>query len=67
MVKIMSKIVFAAIHLVDLKPTVPRSDAIQAFESQETPIVVIRDSQTAPKVSATHTQLAPEDPPLLLF
>jgi L-alanine-DL-glutamate epimerase-like enolase superfamily enzyme len=51
----MSKIVAAEIHLVDLQPTVPRSDAIQAFESQETPIVVLKDSDGREGVGYTYT------------
>ncbi len=37
----MSKIVRVEVSLVDLKPKVKRTDAIQAFASQETPIVRI--------------------------
>ena len=33
------KIIKAELYLVDLKPKVKRTDAIQAFESQETPIL----------------------------
>ena len=43
----MSKIVRVEITMVDLKPKVKRVDAIQSFVSQETPIVVIYDSDGA--------------------
>ena len=36
------------IHMVDLKPKTLRTDAIQRFDSQETPIVRITDSDGAP-------------------
>lgn len=51
----MAKIVSARINLVDLKPMVPRSDAIQAFESQETPIVTIADSDGIVGTGYTYT------------
>ncbi len=43
------------ILMVDLKPKVRRTDAIQSFESQETPIVRIRDSDGAEGVGYTYT------------
>src|ERR1700712_1686644 len=39
----MSKIVSARLHMVDLKPQVERTDAIQSFVSQETPLLTITD------------------------
>ena len=41
--------------LVDLKPMVTRSDAIQSFTSQETPIVRITDSDGTEGVGYTYT------------
>ena len=35
------------IHYVDLKPKVVRTDAIQSFVSQQTPIVTITDADGA--------------------
>ncbi len=43
----MSRIEAVELRMVDLKPKVRRSDAIQSFVSQETPIVTIRDSDGA--------------------
>jgi len=43
------------IWLVDLKPMVTRSDAIQSFTSQETPIVKITDSDGGEGVGYTYT------------
>ena len=40
----MARIVAAEILMVDLAPKVERTDAIQAFVSQETPIVRITDA-----------------------
>jgi L-alanine-DL-glutamate epimerase-like enolase superfamily enzyme len=40
----MAKIVSVEILMVDLIPPVPRSDAIQSFTSQETPIVRVTDA-----------------------
>ena len=41
----MAKIERVEIFMVDLKPKVRRTDAIQSFDSQETPIVRITDSE----------------------
>jgi L-alanine-DL-glutamate epimerase-like enolase superfamily enzyme len=43
----MAKIAQVEIMMVDLPPTVPRTDAIQSFVSQETPIVRITDTDGA--------------------
>lgn len=43
------------IHMVDLKPKVLRTDAIQRFESQETPIVRITDSDGAVGIGYSYT------------
>lgn len=51
----MSRIVSVQINLVDLVPQVPRSDAIQSFESQETPILTIRDSDGFVGTGYTYT------------
>lgn len=51
----MSKIVQIEIRMVDLKPKVLRTDAIQAFVSQETPIVRIIDSDGAVGVGYSYT------------
>ncbi|MHA1566674.1 MAG: mandelate racemase/muconate lactonizing enzyme family protein [Alphaproteobacteria bacterium] len=51
----MSKITQVDLLMVDLKPKVPRSDAIQSFVSQETPIVRIRDSDGAEGVGYSYT------------
>ncbi len=51
----MAKIERIEIMMVDLKPKVRRSDAIQSFESQETPIVRIRDAEGAEGVGYTYT------------
>jgi L-alanine-DL-glutamate epimerase-like enolase superfamily enzyme len=40
----MAKVVSAELRLVDLRPAVPRTDAIQSFVSQETPILTLTDS-----------------------
>jgi hypothetical protein len=39
----MSRIIKTELRLVDLKPMVERTDAIQSFVSQETPILTITD------------------------
>ena len=41
----MAKIVKIEIYMVDLQPSVLRTDAIQSFESQQTPFVTITDSE----------------------
>lgn len=51
----MAAITEIELMMVDLKPAVPRSDAIQSFESQETPIVVIRDSDGAEGLGYSYT------------
>ena len=43
----MAKIVRVEALMVDLKPKVKRTDAIQSFVSQETPIVRIHDADGA--------------------
>lgn len=43
------------IHMVDLKPKVLRTDAIQSFDSQETPIVRITDAEGAVGVGYSYT------------
>lgn len=40
----MPKVVFADLRLVNLRPAVPRTDSIQSFVSQETPILTLTDS-----------------------
>ena len=51
----MAKIVRVEGRMVDLKPKVKRVDAIQSFVSQETPIVVIEDSDGAFGVGYSYT------------
>ncbi|HXX86768.1 MAG TPA: mandelate racemase/muconate lactonizing enzyme family protein [Casimicrobiaceae bacterium] len=51
----MAKIERVEIRLVDLKPKVRRTDAIQAFASQETPIVRIFDGDGAVGSGYTYT------------
>lgn len=51
----MAAITEIELMMVDLKPAVQRSDAIQSFESQETPIVIIRDSDGAEGVGYSYT------------
>ena len=43
------------IHMVDLKPKTRRTDAIQSFTSQETPIVRITDSDGAVRIGYSYT------------
>ena len=43
----MARIASVDIFLVDLLPKVVRTDAVQSFERQETPIVRITDSDGA--------------------
>lgn len=45
----------AELFFVDLTPTVPRSDAIQSFVSQETPILRLTDSDGATGTGYTYT------------
>ena len=51
----MAKIVDIELHIVDLKPKTRRTDAIQSFESQETPIVRIRDVDGVVGVGYSYT------------
>ena len=51
----MAKIVRVEALMVDLKPKVKRTDAIQSFVSQETPIVRITDSDGAVGTGYTYT------------
>lgn len=51
----MARIVRIEIFMVDLKPKVRRTDAIQSFESQETPIVRIMDSDGAEGIGYSYT------------
>lgn len=51
----MARIERVEIHMVDLKPKVLRTDAIQSFVSQETPIVRITDSDGAVGVGYSYT------------
>ncbi len=51
----MAKIERVEILMVDLKPKVKRSDAIQSFDSQETPMVRIYDADGAVGVGYTYT------------
>lgn len=51
----MAKIVKIDILMVDLKPKVKRTDAIQSFESQETPIVRITDADGAEGAGYSYT------------
>ncbi|WP_108662859.1 mandelate racemase/muconate lactonizing enzyme family protein [Acuticoccus kandeliae] len=51
----MAKIRSIEIRFVDLQPTVKRTDAIQSFVSQETPIVTIIDEDGASGTGYTYT------------
>jgi L-alanine-DL-glutamate epimerase-like enolase superfamily enzyme len=51
----MAKIERVEIMMVDLKPKVRRSDAIQSFDSQETPILRITDADGAEGVGYSYT------------
>ena len=51
----MAKITQVSVRMVDLVPPVTRTDAIQAFVSQETPIVTITDSDGAAGTGYTYT------------
>lgn len=51
----MARITRIEIHMVDLKPKVLRTDAIQSFQSQETPILRITDSDGAVGVGYSYT------------
>lgn len=51
----MASITRIDLRMVDLVPKVPRSDAIQSFVSQETPIVTVRDSDGATGTGYSYT------------
>jgi L-alanine-DL-glutamate epimerase-like enolase superfamily enzyme len=51
----MAKILSIDLLIVDLKPKVLRTDAIQSFECQETPIVRIRDSDGVEGIGYSYT------------
>lgn len=51
----MARIEAVEIQMVDLAPAVPRSDAIQSFVSQETPIVRITDADGAAGTGYAYT------------
>ncbi|MCU1492784.1 MAG: enolase superfamily enzyme related to L-alanine-DL-glutamate epimerase [Acidimicrobiaceae bacterium] len=51
----MARIARAELRLVDLKPLVPRTDAIQSFVSQETPILTLTDEDGASGTGYTYT------------
>ncbi len=51
----MAKIVSVELFMADLKPKVKRSDAIQSFESQETPFVRITDSDRVTGLGYSYT------------
>jgi L-alanine-DL-glutamate epimerase-like enolase superfamily enzyme len=51
----MAKIVRVEVFQVDLKPEVPRGDAIQSFHTQETPMVRIFDDSGAEGTGYTYT------------
>ncbi len=51
----MATIARVELLMLTLAPTVPRSDAIQSFDSQETPIVRITDADGAVGVGYTYT------------
>jgi L-alanine-DL-glutamate epimerase-like enolase superfamily enzyme len=51
----MAKIVSVEVLQVDLAPKVKRSDAIQSFECQETPIVRVTDSDGATGTGYSYT------------
>ena len=51
----MAKITRVEIKMIDLVPKVKRVDAIQSFVSQETPIVIVHDSDGAKGVGYTYT------------
>ena len=51
----MARIEKVELRLVDIKPKVKRTDAIQSFVSQETPIVTITDSDGAVGIGYSYT------------
>lgn len=51
----MAKIVAVETLQVDLKPKVKRTDAVQSFECQETPMVKIRDADGAEGIGYSYT------------
>ena len=52
---LVARVVSAELWLVDLRPTVPRTDAIQSFVSQETPILTLTDSDGFTGTGYTYT------------
>ena len=51
----MAKIVKAELFMVDLQPKVKRTDAIQSFDSQQTPIVRLTDNDGFSGIGYTYT------------
>ncbi|MGI9366364.1 MAG: mandelate racemase/muconate lactonizing enzyme family protein, partial [Rhizobiaceae bacterium] len=51
----MATIKSVELHMVDLVPKVRRTDAIQSFDSQETPLVIITDSDGNSGTGYTYT------------
>lgn len=51
----MAKIAKAELLMVDLKPKVKRTDAIQSFDSQQTPIVRLTDAEGCSGIGYTYT------------
>lgn len=51
----MAKIAHAELRMVDLQPKVKRTDAIQSFVSQETPILTLTDSDGATGTGYSYT------------
>ena len=51
----MAKITQVELLMVDLTPKVKRTDAIQSFDSQQTPIVRVTDSDGAQGVGYSYT------------
>ncbi len=51
----MARIVKAELRMVDLKPLTQRTDAIQSFVSQETPILTLTDADGATGTGYTYT------------
>jgi L-alanine-DL-glutamate epimerase-like enolase superfamily enzyme len=51
----MAKIALAELRMVDLQPKVKRTDAIQSFVSQETPILTLTDSDGATGTGYSYT------------
>lgn len=51
----MAKIATVEIFMIDLQPKVKRTDAIQSFDSQETPFVLITDAEGGTGLGYTYT------------